>query len=83
MSDKESNVVGFRKDYCKIYNDLRKLAINFGTLNAIDYSMCDLPFFGFTSEQIDRERNIYKRVKSAYDDLMSALKDACGMKDEM
>lgn len=81
MSNNESNVVGFRKDYNIIYNDLKRLTTNFGTLDAIKFSICELPFHGYSVEEVNRERSVFENVKEKYDAFMCALKEASGIKD--
>lgn len=81
MSENESKVIGFRKDYKRMYIELKQYTTDYGSLNAIDCTMCELPFHCFSAEEVDHERAVFKNVKEKYYALMSALHDAAGLKD--
>ena len=67
--------MGFLKDYKKVLEILKSVhPILFG----IGYGLSDLPFFGYSPDEFERERAVFNSVDSKYKDFIDALLQATG-----
>lgn len=74
-----SRVIGNHKAYVEalteLRNDFNPYNIN-SILYGVGYSLSDLPFFNYSKEDIEHERELFCKVVDAYEEFESALNEA-------
>lgn len=74
-----SRVIGNHKAYVEALtefrNDFNPYNIN-SILYGVGYSLSDLPFFNYSKEEIEHEKELFNKVVEAYEAFEDALNEA-------
>lgn len=74
-----SRIIDNHKAYVEALTEFRN---NFNPYNIssilyrVGYSLSDLPFFNYSEEEIEHERELFYKVVDAYEEFESALNEA-------
>lgn len=77
----KTNISGIYNNYNEMLEQLERWENpenNDGYIFSVDYGIDELPYHGYTGERLENEREIFRKVKNAYDRLVGELRNAVG-----
>lgn len=77
----KSNLTGFVSDYKKLYDIVKAMDDDNGSMNSLGWAVGDLDYH-CSRETADRERIIYNNIEKTYKAFLNALEDALGIESK-